>query len=145
MLTDKRQSIEAEFGEPFWDVVEGFAEMGYSRRQTAEILEIQYSTFARLCESERPDIEFPARGVSAKDNDRRSSSVAENIRKGRLRSGKRIRYITHKNVTLPISYWDRRIGATHRGVVAKRIANGWDIETAVTTPVRRPQRASNDP
>lgn len=39
----KVQSVRREFGEPFRDVVAGFAQMGYSRRAVAEILEINYS------------------------------------------------------------------------------------------------------
>lgn len=41
--------IRREFGEPFREVVKGFAEMGYSRRATAEILDINLSYFRQLC------------------------------------------------------------------------------------------------
>lgn len=44
----KVHQIRREFGEPFRDVVTGFASMGYSRRATAEILEINLSYF-RTC------------------------------------------------------------------------------------------------
>lgn len=44
----KIESIEDEFDEPFNDVVRGFAIMGYSRRATAEILEINLSYFRQL-------------------------------------------------------------------------------------------------
>ena len=39
----KAELIEAEFDEPFDEVIRGFAEMGYSRRAVAEILEINLS------------------------------------------------------------------------------------------------------
>ena len=39
----KAEMIEAEFDEPFDEVIRGFAEMGYSRRAVAEILEINLS------------------------------------------------------------------------------------------------------
>lgn len=42
MMT-KVELIEAEFDEPFDEVIKGFAEMGYSRRAVAEILEINLS------------------------------------------------------------------------------------------------------
>lgn len=40
--------IRKEFGEPFVDVVRGFAEMGYSRTATAATLEINLSYFRQL-------------------------------------------------------------------------------------------------
>lgn len=145
MLTEKIQAIEDEFGEPFVDVIRGFADMGYSRKQVAEILEIPAAQFARLCDRDYPDIEWPVRGRYDNDNERRGADVASAISLGRIRSGKRIRFITYRDRTMPISYWDRQIGAAYRGVVAKRIANGWDIEAAVTTPVRRQDGPANDP
>ena len=45
----KIADIEAEFDEPFYDVVKGFAIMGYSRQATAAILEINLSYFRELC------------------------------------------------------------------------------------------------
>lgn len=46
---NKMRQISKEFGEPFVDVVRGFAEMGYSRRATAKILNINLSYFRQLC------------------------------------------------------------------------------------------------
>lgn len=45
----KIHQVRVEFGETFKDVVKGFAEMGYSRRATAEILEFNLSYFRQLC------------------------------------------------------------------------------------------------
>ena len=45
----KVHQVRRKFHEPFRDVVKGFAEMGYSRRATAEILEINLSYFRQLC------------------------------------------------------------------------------------------------
>jgi hypothetical protein len=47
----KIQSIRKEFGEPFRDVVHGFAEMGYSRKMTAGILEINARWFYEICKN----------------------------------------------------------------------------------------------
>lgn len=47
---NKMRQIAKEFGEPFVDVVRGFAEMGYSRRATAKILNINLSYFRQLCD-----------------------------------------------------------------------------------------------
>ena len=46
-MTTKVHQVRREFGEPFRDVVAGFAQMGYSRRATAEILEINRSYFCQ--------------------------------------------------------------------------------------------------
>jgi hypothetical protein len=46
-MTTKVHQIRREFDEPFRDVVAGFAQMGYSRRATAEILEINRSYFVQ--------------------------------------------------------------------------------------------------
>lgn len=45
----KMHNVRHEFGEPFSDVVKGFAIMGYSRRATAEILEFNLSYFRQIC------------------------------------------------------------------------------------------------
>lgn len=53
------REVEEEFGEPFWDVVEGFARDGYSKTATAMILGYSTSScFLRKLERFRPDIEF---------------------------------------------------------------------------------------
>ena len=67
MMT-KAEMIEAEFDEPFDEVIKGFAEMGYSRRAVAEILEINLSYLRLLLRppwSERsvPAAERNAEGV----------------------------------------------------------------------------------
>ncbi|HOD97371.1 MAG TPA: hypothetical protein PLT63_01215 [Syntrophales bacterium] len=46
----KMHQVRKEFGEPFRDVVKGFAIMGYSRKATAEFVEITDSWFNELCE-----------------------------------------------------------------------------------------------
>jgi hypothetical protein len=40
--------VRREYGEPFSDVVKGFAEMGYSQRLTAEVLGFNLSYFRQL-------------------------------------------------------------------------------------------------
>lgn len=45
----KIHQVRQEFGEPFCDVVKGFATMGYSKRATAEILEFNRSYFLQIC------------------------------------------------------------------------------------------------
>jgi len=45
---NKLMAVRKEFGEPFVDVVRGFAELGYSRTATAEILEFNLSYFRQI-------------------------------------------------------------------------------------------------
>lgn len=45
---NKLMAVRKEFGEPFVDVVRGFASMGYSRTATAEILGFNLSYFRQL-------------------------------------------------------------------------------------------------
>lgn len=45
---NKLMAVRKEFGEPFTDVVRGFAALGYSRRATAEILGFNRSYFIEL-------------------------------------------------------------------------------------------------
>jgi len=53
----KVMQIRKEFNEPFKDVISGFAEMGYSKRATAEILEIDRGYFYKcLLPRYAPDV-----------------------------------------------------------------------------------------
>jgi len=44
----KQGAIEQEFGEPFFDVIVGFAKMGYGKDTVAKILEYDASTFRQM-------------------------------------------------------------------------------------------------
>ena len=46
----KMHQVRKEFKEPFRDVVQGMAVMGYSPKATAQILEVNPSWFDKLCE-----------------------------------------------------------------------------------------------
>lgn len=48
MSMSKMIAVRKEFGEPFVDVVRGFAEMGYSKRSTAQILGFNLPYFRDL-------------------------------------------------------------------------------------------------
>ena len=58
---NKMRQISKEFDEPFTDVVRGFAEMGYSRRATAQILNVSVSTFRKMCDRFNLHRHFPAK------------------------------------------------------------------------------------
>ena len=57
----KQRTIEAEYGEPFVDVLKGFAAMGYGIDTTARILEYDTAGFRRLLKRRAGDwvIEWP--------------------------------------------------------------------------------------
>jgi len=55
--------VEEEFGEPFWDIVRGFASDGYSAWTTAKILGFTHpETFKRLQVRDGVKIEWPKHG-----------------------------------------------------------------------------------
>ncbi len=54
-MQTKLKAIRQEFGEPFRDVVHGFAVMGYSKRATSEILGWHRQTFLTYCQRYAPD------------------------------------------------------------------------------------------
>jgi hypothetical protein len=42
--------------------------------------------------------------------------------------------ITFRGKTLTASEWAKRLGLTDRGAITRRLARGWSIEAAITTP-----------
>ncbi len=57
------EQVELEFGEPFWDVVRGFASDGYASGTTAKILGFSgQDQFRRLQRSAGVEINWPAHG-----------------------------------------------------------------------------------
>lgn len=58
----KQAALEAEFGEPFVDILIGFAKMGYGKATTAKILEYNTSSFLKLLKHRVEwDIPWPQR------------------------------------------------------------------------------------
>lgn len=51
--------VEAEFGEPFADVLQGFADMGYGCDSTADILVYDKSSFRRLLKNKGIKVQWP--------------------------------------------------------------------------------------
>jgi hypothetical protein len=56
----KVAAIEAEFDEPFWDVVQGFADMGYGKGATARAIGYTPTGFYRIVRQEGQHIRWPA-------------------------------------------------------------------------------------
>lgn len=59
MARSVMDEVEQEYGEPFWDVVRGYANDGYSKYAISEILGYaSYPSFIRLIKRHKIDIEF---------------------------------------------------------------------------------------
>lgn len=59
MASNIIDQVEEEYGQPFWDVVRGYAEDGHSKYAISQILGYaSYSSFIRLIKRHKIDIEF---------------------------------------------------------------------------------------
>ena len=59
MARSVMDEVEEEYGEPFWDVVRGYAKDGHSKYAISEILGYaSYPSFIRLIKRHKIDIEF---------------------------------------------------------------------------------------
>ena len=59
MARSVMDEVEQEYGEPFWDVVRGYAKDGHSKYAISEILGYaSYPSFIRLIKRHKIDIEF---------------------------------------------------------------------------------------
>jgi hypothetical protein len=83
-------SIEAEFEEPFADIIIGFAEMGYSKTLTAEVLMINKSYFFQLCRKHNVSHHFKPQG----------QQIDECRGVGKSRPG--CLMVSHAGLTIPI-------------------------------------------
>lgn len=48
----------------------------------------------------------------------------------------RLTLLTHEGETLGVREWSRRLGLSHQ-LILKRLASGWDVGRALTTPARK--------
>ena len=62
--------VEQEFGEPFADVLQGFADMGYGCDTTARMLEYDTSNFRRLLKRHGICIQWPSAADRIEAHDR---------------------------------------------------------------------------
>src|SRR5690554_1335190 len=91
---NKMREIEREFGEPFWDVVQGFADMGYGKYATAASLEYTQAAFCRLVRDLGQHIRWPDYAdLNAWRERVRPDDYAQRISAGRRRSGKRVFWV----------------------------------------------------
>lgn len=123
--------IEAEYSEPVQDVLRGFADLGYSLRFTAGVLEVSIDTMQRL--AKRFGVEFRkyAQPPMSEDQKRKLSAI-------KLRSPRRDnRLITVDGETKHLSAWARDCGV-HPSTIIKRIEDyGYTEAEAVRLPSRQ--------
>lgn len=127
----KIREIEAEFGEPFWDVVRGFAEMGYGRTATAGILGYSRVGFLRFL-WEGPPIDWPdcARGLR-----RHPEAWLANVQAAGARRARRHFVLGQWRTVREIS---QAFGVS-RAAIDKRLAQGITGDALAAAPMSRSQ------
>lgn len=105
----KVQQIRKEFNEPFRDVVAGFAQMGYSRRATAQILGINTSYFRQLIGYYAPDAQWKKQVDMRDECKPRPSKGKGGWPKGKKRN-KPQKYSNDYLLSLVIKHWDLTYG-----------------------------------
>lgn len=129
--------IEAEYGEPYWDVVRGYAEQGCSRQEVAELFECDYTGFRRLLRRHPEQvIPWPGKGRSIRSLEftRRISPLGAAAHQAARR--KRLAF----GVTDSVSGHARRHGHKPR-TVYERLRLGWSLERALREPVVSPRES----
>ena len=91
---NKMAEIEREFDEPFWDVVQGLADMGFGKYGTADAIGYDRSAFCRLIRDIGGHVVWPAYQDLRVWRDREyPEGWAKSISKGRRQSGKGLRVV----------------------------------------------------
>lgn len=90
----KMASIEAEFDEPFWDIIQGFADMGYSKCGTARAIDYGPAAFWRLCRDEGQHINWkPYRELRCHRERYRAPDLGKRISEGVRRNSPQLRWV----------------------------------------------------
>lgn len=97
----KMREIEAEFGEPFWDVVKGCAAMGLSRSVTADAIGYDRSAFFRLLRRYGQPVRWAAyKDLQVWQDREYPDDWADRIAAGRRASGERCRWVRVEGVVM---------------------------------------------
>ena len=118
---------EEEFGEPFWDVVRGFAADNYACDTTAKILGYaQPNSFRRLIKSHGVKIDWPAHGSCNAQKYRGPHSVerAYKIKMGKLENGGPVASAYLKSTGESVMDLALRLHKDHTATEVAKIA-GW--------------------
>lgn len=133
------KQVEAEYGQPFWDVVKGYADDGESMNATARIL--GYSStgaFHKLVvkhgkkELFKPGIETN----SFKESGKRNPLTEKRIKQ--LKALQASHFFEFEGVLDSIAGHAKRKGI-NRVTVGTRMKAGWSLESALNTPVQKPR------
>lgn len=132
-----QQRIEEEFGEPFVDVLLGFAAQGESIASTAGILDMWKADLYKIVDKLGIRDRFPGRYEG------NAFLSAAEARRGQSRPA--ISMKARERELAKNGFWLRGVYDTHRGhcerhgihhtTARKRIEAGWDREDAITKPV----------
>ena len=131
----KFREIESEFDEPFWDVVKGFAEMGYSRRATAMAIGYNQRSFCELVRS-RADISWLSISESLSRNFTPSEDHKRRLQEGNLRRARKFFVLGQWRTVAEIA----QIAGIRKCSVRRRIYNGITGDRLADKPMPRSAR-----
>ena len=97
----KMKAVEEEFGEEFWDVVQGCADMGMGKTMTADVIGYDRSAFLRLVRKYGQGVRWPDYADLRVWRDREyPPEWAERIRQGRRRTAVGCRWVKFDGKTM---------------------------------------------
>lgn len=144
-MTPRIRAIEAEYGEPIYDIVAGFAADGETRMSTGEILEYNPDYFrSRVLPMIDPDrtIQWvePCRSTPHLEANR-SEESRERKRRATKQQWERKSTVCIGGVCRTKAEWRRYYGISWEGVKLRMEKYGWSFEKAVSEPkMRREER-----
>lgn len=119
----KMNAIAAEFGEPFWSVVQGFADMGCGKHETAGAIGYDPSAFCRLVRDEGQHIRWPDYADLRAWQDRYyPPDWRKRCSEGRRRSGKRLQTVVYQGVEMLQRDYARAAGISEGEAWRRRVA-----------------------
>ena len=103
------EKIETEFCEPFADVLQGFADMGYACNTTARMLDYNSTSFRRLLKRHAIEIQWPDASTRIDAYDRNPWPGYRRMLAARLA---RVPIYTHPETdeAMTATQWDDRLG-----------------------------------
>ena len=147
---ERQRTVAAEYGQPFWEVVKGYADDGESMQATAEILGMSPGSFRHLVRRNGKRGWFVDRnqcnGTIAFHESRKGKPFpgGELASKRAVERRRDVRWITRGGITDTLAGHCRRIGISY-STVTKRLYRGMSIEDAMrkTSYVRPPDNSTH--
>ena len=129
MIIDPRQLAAEEYGQPFHEVVAGYASDGEPLFRVAEILHVEKQALREY--ADRRGIRFRPPAPPSEQTEEARRKISASIR------ARSPRYCFQGVELTPIE-WARQTGIP-APTIRMRIHRGWPVGKAVTTPPRRTQ------